>query len=463
MARATKSGTALENAPRLLPTAVAALLTRGVLLPVALLQGALLARGLGPAGLGEYTAALVDVNLLVALLSLGLPGGLAIVASEARGQLDGEHRIGSLRRLGLRHGLAIAGVLLLVAPLYGHLGPRLALPSRPTILLALISGLVLLQFARDVHNALLWGGQRFSAQNRINLTVQLVLAALLLLLWRWGWLQPVTALGLQICAHGLWIVAARLAAASATAVTPQGIDSAPPSQPVQGAADDGPARARALGLRSYVGVLLDLLVLRIDIYLIEKLVPAAVMAHELGLYQAGVRVAELVLFVPSTLNAVLFAKAAARENVAAATLRAAKLSLWLGLLALAAMWLVGQPLLVLFFGARFAGSFAPCLWVLLGCVLTCFASPLAGTLSGEHGYPRGVLLAQFFALLGNVVANLYLLPRYGIVGAAMASAFAYTLSAALITAAFARRYGVALSAVLAPELPWRLWRALRAA
>lgn len=464
MARATKSGTAVENAPRLLPTAAAALLTRGVLLPVALLQGALLARGLGPAGLGEYTAALVDVNLLVALLSLGLPGGLAIVASEARGQLDGEHRIGSLRRLGLRHGLAIAGVLLLVAPLYGHLGPRLALPSRPTILLALISGLVLLQFARDVHNALLWGGQRFSAQNRINLTVQLVLAALLLLLWRWGWLQPVTALGLQICAHGLWIVAARLAAsASATAVTPQGIDPAPPSQPAQGAADDGPARARALGLRSYVGVLLDLLLLRIDIYLIEKLVPAAVMAHELGLYQAGVRVAELVLFVPSTLNAVLFAKAAARENVAAATLRAAKLSLWLGLLALAAMWLIGQPLLVLFFGARFAGSFAPCLWVLLGCVLTCFASPLAGTLSGEHGYPRGVLLAQFFALLGNVVANLYLLPRYGIVGAAMASAFAYGLSAVLITAAFARRYGVAPSAVLAPELPWRLWRALRAA
>jgi O-antigen/teichoic acid export membrane protein len=210
-------------------------------------------------------------------------------------------------------------------------------------------------------------------------------------------------------------------------------------------------------------VLLDLLLLRIDIYLIEKLVPAAVMAHELGLYQAGVRVAELVLFVPSTLNAVLFAKAAARENVAAATLRAAKLSLWLGLLALAAMWLVGQPLLVLFFGARFAGSFAPCLWVLLGCVLTCFASPLAGTLSGEHGYPRGVLLAQLFALLGNVVANLYLLPRYGIVGAAMASAFAYALSAVLITAAFARRYGVAASVVLAPELPWRLWRALRAA
>ena len=69
-----------SDGPRLLRTALAALLTRGALLPVALLQGALLARGLGPAGLGQYSAALLDVNLAVAILSLGLPGGLAVVA-----------------------------------------------------------------------------------------------------------------------------------------------------------------------------------------------------------------------------------------------------------------------------------------------------------------------------------------------------------------------------------------------
>lgn len=461
MAHATKSGSVDEPAPRLLPTAVAALLTRAVLMPVALLQGALLARGLGPAGLGEYAAALVDVNLLVALLSLGLPGGLAILAGEARGRDDHARRLSALRRLSLRHGLFIAAALLLIASLYGPLALRWALPPRPTGMMSLIAALVLLQFARDVHNALLWGGQRFAAQNRINLTVQLALSVFLLGLWHQGWLQPLTALALQLLAHALWIGAASYAAT--TTVASSSLDRTDDARETDSLASDVLARARAIGRRSYVGVLLDLLLLRIDIYLIEKLVPAAVMAHELGLYQAGVRIAELVLFVPSTLNAVLFAKAAARENVALSTLRSAKLALWLGLVVWAAMWLVGQPLLVLFFGARFAGSFAPCLWVLAGCVLTCFASPLAGTLSGEHGYPRSVLWAQLVALISNVVANLYLLPRYGIVGAAQASAFSYALSAVLITWAFMRRYDMSLSAVLVPELPWRLWRELRAA
>ncbi len=461
MARATKSEAGPGSAPRLLPTAIAALLTRGVLMPMALVQGALLARGLGPAGLGAYAAALVDVNLLVALLSLGLPGGLAIAAGQARGQGEGESIIAALRKLSWRHGLAMAGALLVSAPLYAQLAPRLSLPLRTPAVLALIVGLVLLQFVRDVHNALLWGGQRFAVQNRINLLVQLALSVLLFVLWRAGWLQPESALGLQLAAYVLWIVAAR--SVPAETVAPPSPDPTLSSPPPDVSRGDLQARVRAIGLRSYVGVLLDLLLLRIDIYLIEKLVPPAVMAHELGLYQAGVRVAELVLFVPSTLNAVLFAKAAAAEDVALCTLRSAKLSLWLGLLALACMWLVGQPLLVLVFGARFAGSFAPCLWVLLGCVMTCFASPLAGTLSGEHGYPRSILWAQLLALLANVGANVYLLPRYGIVGAAQASALSYALSAGLIAAAFARRYGLSLGTLLRPSLPWTLWRQLRAA
>lgn len=449
------------SAPRLLPTAIAALLTRGVLMPMALLQGALLARGLGPAGLGAYAAALVDVNLLVALLSLGLPGGLAIAAGQARGQRESEPTIAALRKLSWRHGLVMAGALLVAAPLYAQLAPRLSLPLRPPAVLALIVGLVLLQFVRDVHNALLWGGQRFAVQNRINLLVQLALSVLLFVLWRTGWLQPESALGLQLAAHVLWIVAARSVPPETVAPPSSDLPLSPP--PPDASASDLQARVRAIGLRSYVGVLLDLLLLRIDIYLIEKLVPQAVMAHELGLYQAGVRVAELVLFVPSTLNAVLFAKAAAAEDVALCTLRSAKLSLWLGILALACMWLVGQPLLVLVFGARFAGSFAPCLWVLLGCVMTCFSSPLAGTLSGEHGYPRSILWAQLAALLANVGANVYLLPRYGIVGAAQASALSYALSAGLIAVAFARRYGLSLWTLLWPSWPFTLWRQLRAA
>ncbi|HRI54519.1 MAG TPA: hypothetical protein PLW65_30480, partial [Pseudomonadota bacterium] len=44
--------------------------TRAALLPLSFLQGALLARALGPAGVGRYSAALVALNVLVTVLSL---------------------------------------------------------------------------------------------------------------------------------------------------------------------------------------------------------------------------------------------------------------------------------------------------------------------------------------------------------------------------------------------------------
>lgn len=454
------------TSPSLLSATLSTLLVRGLLMPLSLLQGSVLARALGPAGLGLYSAALVDVNVLVALFSLGLPGGLALVAGEARRLDDRVQRMQALRRLALRHGFLLVAMTLCAVPLYVGLSRAVALPTRTLALLLICAVLVVAQFARDVQNALLWGGQRFTAQNRINAGVQVLLSVALLLLWSSDVLKAETALLLQLGSHVLWTLASTWAS---TAISPAA--AARRSEPVRGQLapsteptipiEDPAIRARRIGLRSYLGVLLDLLLLRIDVYLIERLVPAATMAHDLGLYQAGVRIAELILFVPSTLNAVLFAKAAAREDVARVTLRGAKLSLWIGALAVAGMWLIGQPLLVLFFGARFAGSFLPCLWILSGCAATCFASPLAGTLSGQHGYPRAILLAQLAALVVNVVANWILLPRLGIVGAAMASTLSYVVSAVLIAAAFAHRYRISWWQLVRPESPWALFRGLR--
>lgn len=208
-----------------------------------------------------------------------------------------------------------------------------------------------------------------------------------------------------------------------------------------------------VSLRNFFHILPDMLLLRIDVYLIELLLPKQSMEHDLGLYQAGVRVAELLLMLPGTLNAVLFAKAAAREDVADKALWSAKLCLYLGLLGCLGMLVIGKPLLVLFYGQRFAGSFVPCLLVLLGCTALSFSGPLAGTLSGASGYPTSVIVAQTTALLTNVGLNLWLLPRYGITGAALASTGAYTVSAICISIGFARHFRIPLRKLLAPVGP----------
>lgn len=440
-----------SSSPKLYSATVGALASRVILLGLALVQGALLARGLGPAGLGRYSAMLVDVNLLVALMSCGLPGALAVLlAEESKSGSRLGLRLKMLRRIALRHGAAMLAILGLGGL---SLVAGVRLPERTPLVCALLGVAVLVQYGRDVVNSLLWGGQRFSVQNRVNVLVQLALLFGIASLVLSHGLGPESAVALQLAGNLLWITGAWRAARPAQADP----DASP--QPEDGLL----RRARAIGMRNYFSQLLDLLLLRIDVYLIQNLLPAASMERDLGLYQAGVRVAELALMLPGTLNALLFAKAAAAEEVALTALCSAKFSLWLGLFALVGMALLGQPLLVLFFGARFAGSFWPCLGVLGGCVAMCFSGPLAGTLQGAAGYPRSVFIAQALSLVVNVAANLYLLPRYGIFGAALASCLAYGASAALIAAAFGRRFAISAGEILRPETPWALWRHLRQA
>jgi O-antigen/teichoic acid export membrane protein len=427
---------------------LATLVTRFAVLPLGLLQGALLARGLGPEGLGRYSAALVDVNIVTTLLALGLPGGLAVLVGESQGDPPATRR---LWQVGLRHILLALLLATALGIAIGLLFPSLIYKidaDRTPLIMGLLTLCICGQLGRDLHNALLWGGQRFSVQNRLGLVLsilQLLAVVVLFLLTRLSvgsalLLQALSLWGLCL-AFGwrlrLWLSEQRPLPQTPNAVTP--LANSPSTK-----------RLYLVSLRNFLHILPDMLLLRIDVYLIELLLPAPSMSHELGLYQAGVRVAELLLLLPGTLNAVLFAKAAAREQVAEQALVSAKLCLYLGLLGCLGMFLVGKPLLLLFYGPRFAGSFVPCLLVLSGCAALSFSGPLAGTLSGDSGYPVSVIAAQGIALVTNVGLNLWLLPKLGIVGAAWASAGAYAVSAACISLGFARRFQIPLGRLLAP-------------
>lgn len=431
---------------------IATLATRFAVLPLGLLQGALLARGLGPQGLGRYSAALVDVNIVTTLLALGLPGGLAVLVGESQGHASATRKLWAY---GLRHTLLAVLVATLLGMGFALLFPSLAIriyADRTPLILAILTLCVCGQLGRDLHNALLWGGQRFSAQNRLSLALSVSQLTAVVVLF---WIEKIaveSALALQaislwgLCVAFVWRLRGWLSEQTEQAAEP-------PTPSVK--------RLYQVSLRNFLHILPDMLLLRMDVYLIELLLPRQSMEHDLGLYQAGVRVAELLLMLPGTLNAVLFAKAAAREEVSEKALLGAKLGLYLGLLGCLGMLLVGKPLLILFYGSRFAGSFVPCLLVLLGCTALSFSGPLAGTLSGASGYPPSVIIAQTSALLTNVGLNLWLLPRYGIVGAAAASALAYSVSALLITVAFVRRFQIPLSTLLSPVGPQQIMARLK--
>lgn len=436
------------------------LATRFALLPLGLLQGVLTARALGPQGLGLYSAVLVDVNLITTLLALGLPGGLAVLVGEAQGDKQTLHK---LWKWSLRHvlGALFFGSLILVGT-YQFLPSVFAkfVAERSSWVLVSLAMCVLGQLGRDIHNALLWGSQKFFAQNRTGLFVSVLQLCVIGILFRCKTLTTETALLLQgtsvwlLCIAFLW----QLSVVSKGSLQPGNRSL---RMGTEGAEFPTEKRLYQISFRNFLHILPDMLLFRIDVYLIEHFLAPSLMRHDLGLYQAGVRVAELILLLPGTLNAILFAKAAAKEAITEKALLSAKVGLYLGLMSCAGMFLFGKPLLTLFYGDRFAGAYTPCLLVLLGCSALCFSGPLAGALSGASGYPKSVIYAQCAALLCNVGVNLWLLPKLGMIGAAWASLAAYVVSAVWISVAFARRFHVPLALFFRPVPLRHLWGQIR--
>jgi O-antigen/teichoic acid export membrane protein len=123
----------------------------------------------------------------------------------------------------------------------------------------------------------------------------------------------------------------------------------------------------------------------------------------------------------------------------------------LAALCLAAGVLVG-PVVRLLYGAEFEGSILATRLLLPGVL----ALGLNGVLMnhfGGRGMPAITALAPAAGLALNVGLNLYVVPRYGIAGAALTSSLAYGLMLFLSLAAFVRagRVGLFRSLVVSSD------------
>lgn len=89
--------------------------------------------------------------------------------------------------------------------------------------------------------------------------------------------------------------------------------------------------------------------------------------------------------------------------------------------------IVGAPVIVLVFGADYAGSIAPLLWLLPGIVVLGGSSILSSDLAVRE-VPKYSVIIGYSAVIVNLILNLLLIPKYGIIGAAIASTISYAFA-----------------------------------
>lgn len=179
------------------------------------------------------------------------------------------------------------------------------------------------------------------------------------------------------------------------------------------------------GTRAQVGGVLSLLNLRLDFLILGALAGPAV----LGTYAIASKFAELLKILPMALTYILYPRYSNQTRSAAAASARALLPKAAAIVALAAipLWVAATFLLPIVYGPSFQPAVEPAHILLLGLAAEGVAGVITAFLYGI-GRPGLNSIAMGSGVVVTVALDLLLIPRFGAVGAAVASSAAYVSS-----------------------------------
>lgn len=369
-------------------------------------SSAVIARWLGPAGKGALALAVLVPGMLALLLSGGI--GVANVYFAGSGRLD----VRALTRNSVGYAIVATAVgVSIVAVVTGAGWLELLVPGLrvPFVLLAIL-GLPVLLLSGSLAG-ILQGLQRILTVNVLNLTagaIALGLTILLVIVLR------MTLIGALVA----WLGGAAAGCATMGLVVARQGGSFRPNW------DSSVMRSTvSFGMRSQIGNVLQFFNYRLDVLFVNYFVGAA----GVGIYSVSVGVAEMLWHLPNAVGFVIFPKAAATraEVMNAFTPRVFRITLGLTALGAAGLAVLGRPLIGLVYSGRFAAAYGPMVALLPGAALMGAAKALTNEIAGR-GYPHLNSINAGLGLVLTIALDLALIPRHGLLGAAVASSVAYT-------------------------------------
>jgi O-antigen/teichoic acid export membrane protein len=361
----------------------------------------------GPTAVGIYALARVMPGLVGVVMSSGLPGAVPYF-------LGGPHR--DDRRLPLTLlGMALVGgavgtaLWTAASPLLGSLlFPDLSLT------LVLLTGLtVLTQLLVATAKACSQGSDDLPGANRVIVNEELLFLPAYGLLWLAG------VHGYEAAVAGLLLADVAAFALGWRRLIRRGFFRSA-ARPSVGLA----RRVAAYGLRAQLGGVIFLLNLRLDFILLSALAGPAV----LGIYAVASKFAELVKIPGMALTYVLYPQYA-REGPDKAPANARRVMRKAGLgtaVAIVPLGLSASFVIPAVYGDAFEPAIVPAQIILIGLSLEGVTGVITGFLYGV-GRPGLNSWAMAAGLLVTVALDLALIPPFGAIGAAVASAAAYLI------------------------------------
>jgi len=188
------------------------------------------------------------------------------------------------------------------------------------------------------------------------------------------------------------------------------------------------------GLKGHISNILAFINYRVDLFIIAYFLNDAAV----GLYSVAVTIVERIWVVSQSVSTVLFARV---SNLSTDIERAkftaivARNVLFISFIGGVLLYFLGGWLIYLLFGSEFVDSAAPFIWLIPGVVLLSFARILSNFFSGIGKPEINTYVASFTTIL-NIGLNIYLVPKLGVVGAAIATSITYASNMLIKTTIF---------------------------
>lgn len=398
------------------------LLLRVLNIGAAAALGILTARLLGPSGKGIYALPMVQAGLVTAAFA-GLSSATSYFLLNRNA---GSHivRPAFVSALGfVAAGAAVIGAIALASgQLWAALPAIASLPSAAAInfVTGYVVGIKRVRYASTLTVAM-------------NVGTFVLMAAGLLAVGR----TPSVAIA-------VWIVASTLisfAALAAVVLHARRIKAGEPVSVIE-----------YLRFTGKVGVvsLVSLLNYRADLYIVAWMAPAAA----LGMYTVAVSAAESLL-VPTQVAALVTSPHVGGLDLPAAgqlTARCVRNNFLVAAVVCGAIFVLAQPIVHLLYGSAFL-PLVPALRVLLvGVFALSLGSPMSNYFTLKLGKPEVAMVFASISAAVCIAVSIVLVPRLGMLGAAIGSTAAYSLGQAIATVYFSRRAHIPIQTILVPTL-----------
>ncbi|MBN2184283.1 MAG: oligosaccharide flippase family protein [Candidatus Krumholzibacteriota bacterium] len=203
----------------------------------------------------------------------------------------------------------------------------------------------------------------------------------------------------------------------------------------------------SMGGRAYLLLIFNFINYRLDLFLIKYYLTAS----DVGFYSIAVNISERLWYIPNAIAALLFPTLMAMDKGSSRfTAKVCRNNFFIMIVLGVAILLTAKYLVVLMYGKEY-DAVSPALFsILWGIVIFPVYKFLSVDFASKNRLGLSVA-ASLFGIFVNLAANIYMIPRYGIIGAGISTSLSYTVLSVILVIIFKREMKLPLRDLFIPK------------